>query len=1100
MRTLNSSSARMAGGLAVAALLLIATCGTALAADGTWTSTTGGSYGSSSNWSGGTVAGGIDATADFNTLDISGSADVTLDTNPTLGHLVFGDTNISTPGVWTILTGAGNTITLDGTSPSITVNQLGVTLDGYDDVFLEAQLDGAAGLTKLGDGILTLALADPGTQSISLTGGINVAAGTLRFDTDLAFTTDAGSQLKTLADSTTLETSLTSLNNVSVASGANATLQLNAGNTNYITNITSGGGGATLNMNLATDTYHSFEQDFSGIPNLNITGQAESASRIRLRVNGGDFVDSSFADTNLNLDNVSMYTRTWSHGAEIPIGALSGTSTAVLEGADTNGAVRYIIGGLNTSTTYAGNIVNNATVDRGLSIDKVGTGTLTLTGQMIGDDTNSSWNNGDANIGRQGGCVRVSEGTLAMAGAATSLPGGFDAFWSTIDVLAGATLDVSGTSTTFSTSVNQQVQGEGTIVGNYLHDEGQIRAADVSTPYVAAHGANTLTNLPIATVGTITFDDDLTFSGGGIVFDMDVLPTGNNDLIQVNGTTSVAGGGTITPNFMAGSPAAGQTYTVLDSLGGFSDSVAGWTVLWPGRGTKPTLFTNGNLLQFTTTSTTGGASIIWTGSTSSAWDVETTQNWTNGGSPDYYFQGDDVTFDNTAANKTVTLNFAAAPGSVTVDSDSAYTIAGTGFIEGTGTFTKRGTGTLTMQLPNAFSGDASIEGGTVDIGTANGALGTGNLTMAGGTLLTTSGIGPTNSGLAIATGSSNTIQIDGTAGSGATFSLPTMSGDGDLTLTSTVDDKWLQLNNTTAFAGTLNVGPDGVTGTSMTVRLRGLNGADLSGAAVVLSNGASLSNRDGSGDPVTIAMGSLTGDSTSSLVAYLGGGSSPETDWEIGARNVSTEFAGLVADQSGGALSSVTKVGTGTLTLSGANTYTGDTRVEGGTLSITSDYLADTADVYLTSGAFFDLNFTGTDTINALYFDGLSQVVGTWGSLASSATYKSALFTGLGILDVTTYVEPVLLIGDYNEDGIVDAADYTVWRDNVGAATLPNRDAANVGVIGEDDYASWKAHFGETAGSGSLTTVGAVPEPSTVMLAGMALLGSMLTIARRRHS
>ena len=274
----------------------------------------------------------------------------------------------------------------------------------------------------------------------------------------------------------------------------------------------------------------------------------------------------------------------------------------------------------------------------------------------------------------------------------------------------------------------------------------------------------------------------------------------------------------------------------------------------------------------------------------------------------------------------------------------------------------------------------------------------------------------------------------------------------------------------------------------------------MPGAAVVLSNGASASNRNGGGSTATIALGSLTGDATTSLVAFVGGGSLPETAWEIGARNESTEFAGTITDQDGGAISSVTKVGTGTLTLSGANTYTGDTRVEGGTLSITSGYLADAADVYLTSGAIFDLNFTGTDTIESLYFDGLSQVVGTWGSLASSATYKSALFTGLGILDVTTYVEPVLLIGDYNEDGIVDAADYTVWRDNVGAATLPNRDTANTGLVGEDDYVSWKAHFGETAGSGSLTTVGAVPEPSTVMLAGIALLGSMLTIARRRHS
>ena len=349
MHALTLSSARAICRLLTAVLFLIATCGTALAADGTWTSTAGGNYSSTSNWQSGTVASGADATADFNTLDISDEVLVTLDTNPTLGHLVFGDTNTGTPGVWTILIGGGDTITLDGTSPSITVHPFGtVNVPGVGDVndmFLQAQLAGTNGLTKLGDGILTLSVADNSTQTIGLTGGINVNAGTLKFDSNAAFTADSASQLKTLADGTTLETNLATLDNVSVAAGATATLQLNAGSTNYITNITSGGGGATLNMNLGTDTYHSFEQDFSGIPNLNITGQAESASRIRLRVNGGSFVESSFADTNLNLDNVSMYTRTWSHGAEIRIGALSGTSTAVLEGADSFGAVRYIIGG-----------------------------------------------------------------------------------------------------------------------------------------------------------------------------------------------------------------------------------------------------------------------------------------------------------------------------------------------------------------------------------------------------------------------------------------------------------------------------------------------------------------------------------------------------------------------------------------------------------------------------------------------------------------------------------------------------------------------------------------------------------------------------------
>ncbi len=74
-------------------------------------------------------------------------------------------------------------------------------------------------------------------------------------------------------------------------------------------------------------------------------------------------------------------------------------------------------------------------------------------------------------------------------------------------------------------------------------------------------------------------------------------------------------------------------------------------------------------------------------------------------------------------------------------------------------------------------------------------------------------------------------------------------------------------------------------------------------------------------------------------------------------------------------------------------------------------------------------------------------------------------------------------IGDYNGNGVVDAADYTVWRDTLGSTTdlRANGDdsGASVGVIDQADYALWKMHFGNTAGGASVTGVGmAVPEPA----------------------
>jgi hypothetical protein len=78
--------------------------------------------------------------------------------------------------------------------------------------------------------------------------------------------------------------------------------------------------------------------------------------------------------------------------------------------------------------------------------------------------------------------------------------------------------------------------------------------------------------------------------------------------------------------------------------------------------------------------------------------------------------------------------------------------------------------------------------------------------------------------------------------------------------------------------------------------------------------------------------------------------------------------------------------------------------------------------------------------------------------------------------------------GDYNDDNIVDAADYTVWRDHFGQNfVLPNEvPDVTPGVVTVEDYNEWRARFGnslEAAGAGSTTSV---PEPTTLGLVLMA--------------
>jgi hypothetical protein len=92
--------------------------------------------------------------------------------------------------------------------------------------------------------------------------------------------------------------------------------------------------------------------------------------------------------------------------------------------------------------------------------------------------------------------------------------------------------------------------------------------------------------------------------------------------------------------------------------------------------------------------------------------------------------------------------------------------------------------------------------------------------------------------------------------------------------------------------------------------------------------------------------------------------------------------------------------------------------------------------------------------------------------------------------------------GDYNDNGVVDAADYTVWRDHLGgsAAALANRSPSVTGFVKAADYDAWKTNFGNGASGLSAAIMAyapaqTVPEPAAVVLVFMASVGAVL--ARR---
>jgi hypothetical protein len=91
---------------------------------------------------------------------------------------------------------------------------------------------------------------------------------------------------------------------------------------------------------------------------------------------------------------------------------------------------------------------------------------------------------------------------------------------------------------------------------------------------------------------------------------------------------------------------------------------------------------------------------------------------------------------------------------------------------------------------------------------------------------------------------------------------------------------------------------------------------------------------------------------------------------------------------------------------------------------------------------------------------------------------------------------PMVLNGDYNDNGAVDAADYALWRDNLGMSiTLPN-ESATPGMVTTHDYDVWRANFG--AASPGLAAASSVPEPQSMALFVAGLLISAAAISARR--
>ena len=336
---------------------------------------------------------------------------------------------------------------------------------------------------------------------------------------------------------------------------------------------------------------------------------------------------------------------------------------------------------------------------------------------------------------------------------------------------------------------------------------------------------------------------------------------------------------------------------------------------------------------------------------------------------------------------------------------------------------------------------------------------------------------------------------------------------------------------------------------------------------IVLNAGATL-GLDGGGigrtqvsisQPIEFRGGTV--EAIAQFHAFNSGGVLYNTTTFTGAGNLTINNA-ITAGAAGGGL---LKQGPGRLTLTGANSYTGTTEVDEGTLILTGmtgfgattigsqaalegtgtvrdnltveiggivrstslsvggDYTqldGATLELKLSNESAFDRllvagNLAAGGTLSVLLDPGFVPAAGQVFDVLDFATLTGA-FTNLalpnlggglgwddGDLEMTgeLAIVAVALPGDYNNDGLVDAADYTVWRDTAGQegpglAADGNHDEH----VDEQDYALWKTNFGTTAtGGSSAAQTAAVPEPQSLILAA-GLISGVISLCRRRAS
>ena len=1007
-----------------------------------WTNTVAlANWGDAVNWTNGIIGTNYNNTADFSQVDLTADAVVNLTTPMTIGNLIFANTDVSPVANWVVSNNAtaGNVLTLSAaTTPVITVTNLGT-----GSATISAVVAGISGLNKAGDGTLNLSGVNTytGNTTIKLGALEVIGAGQLNSGAYAGNITNNGVFVMGSSAAQTLS---------GVISGSGAVTK-------------SGSGTLTLS---GANTYTGGTTNSGGVV---VVANAGALGTGPVTFEGGDRV----------VINDGL---TFTNDIVVDVNAINGgvAGRGLLENS-----------GAGNATLSGGTITINSALGGGGDFASTGGGTLTVADPINSASATVLWRTGNgifsgggsyANIGITGNLKLGANNGLSTSATAT------------IGASAAATLDLAGfnqtlvgmtkvganvsiiTNSSTTTASTLTTTGTSTYLGA-INDGGGAGALalTVNGGQLTITGTNTYTGGTTLAAGILTVSSTETAGTKG--------PLGKSGTISFTGGTlqySAANAYDYSPRFSA---AAGQTYNIdtagqtvtfasgLSSSGGtltLADSTATGTLILSGANSysgattvsSGKLYVNGSLNVASAVSVIGGSATLGGQGSAGAVTVSSSGNLEGGQGGLGVLTLTGLAFTD-SATVLVTPNITTAPlkviasnglnpsggaNAVTINLGGGVLAAGTyhliqysGSIQGTG-FSAF---TLGTTPGGAFTYALANNAGFVDLQvTALADIWTGakSSEWSINTILspknwTVTGVGPVD----YADGK-DALFDDSATGTTVAISVTDVNPNSVIFNNTT---KTYTLQGTKAIAGSIGLQKFG----AGTVAINNTN--SFTGPVTVGAGTLSVNNVANGG--VNSALGAGSSISLSGKLSYTGGTASSDRAVTLNANSTIEVTAAPTALTLAGSVdgaAALIKMGSGTLDLAGTCTYTGNTTISAGTLTV--------------DGTLGGGTYAGNITNNGSFvYDGAFQV-------------GDGVISGPGSVAVTLSGGQLTLNGvnTYAGNTTISSATLAIaGAGQLGAGTYAGS-ITNNGVLSYNSSAA-QSLSGVISGTGSLTKSGA---------------------------